>query len=412
MIRMLHFADFHLGMENYGRVQPETGFSSRVHDFLKRLDEVFDYGRQNEVDLVVFAGDAFKNRTPNPTLQREFARRIRQMSDHCPVVLLLGNHDVATSSSRASSLDIYQTLAVPSVLLGDEYKLHNVETKSGAAIVGTVPYPIKARLLTEDEDHALDSQAQTERFQTTVSQMLSELTDQARRAPERLPRVLVGHFTVSGARTGSEREVMLGSDVTVSLGDLDDPAWDYVALGHIHKHQCLTSGARTPVVYSGSLERIDFGEENEPKGFCWVELERGRTRWQFKPVNSRPFVTLRADLRTSANPMNDALDAIRSANVQGAIVRMYVQLSAADEGRVETRRLYAALYERGASTVATIKLEVERADRARLNGAIESLTPLQLLERYFQARGTDATHTAQLLTCAKAIFEEVDRDRA
>jgi exonuclease SbcD len=412
MIRMLHFADFHLGMENYGRVQPETGFSSRVHDFLKRLDEVFDYGRQNDVDLVVFAGDAFKNRTPNPTLQREFARRIRQMSDHCPVVLLLGNHDVATSSSRASSLDIYQTLAVPSVLLGDEYKLHNVETKSGAAIVGTVPYPIKARLLTEDEDHALDSQTQTERFQTTVSQMLSELTDQARRAPERLPRVLVGHFTVSGARTGSEREVMLGSDVTVSLGDLDDPAWDYVALGHIHKHQCLTSGARTPVVYSGSLERIDFGEENEPKGFCWVELERGRTRWQFKPVNSRPFVTLRADLRTSANPMNDALDAIRSANVQGAIVRMYVQLSAADEGRVETRRLYAALYERGASTVATIKLEVERADRARLNGAIESLTPLQLLERYFQARGTDATHTAQLLTCAKAIFEEVDRDRA
>jgi exonuclease SbcD len=242
--------------------------------------------------------------------------------------------------------------------------------------------------------------------------MLSELTDQARQAPERLPRVLVGHFTVSGARTGSEREVMLGSDVTVSLGDLDDPAWDYVALGHIHKHQCLTSGARTPVVYSGSLERIDFGEENEPKGFCWVELERGRTRWQFKPVNSRPFVTLRADLRTSADPMNNALDAIRSANVQGAIVRMYVQLSAADEGRVETRRLYAALYERGASTVATIKLEVERADRARLNGAIESLTPLQLLERYFQARGTDATHTAQLLTCAKAIFEEVDRDRA
>ncbi|MBO9309804.1 MAG: exonuclease SbcCD subunit D, partial [Chloroflexi bacterium] len=157
---------------------------------------------------------------------------------------------------------------------------------------------------------------------------------------------------------------------------------------------------------------IDFGEENEPKGFCWVELERGRTRWQFKPVNSRPFVTLRADLRTSADPMRDALDVIRSANVKGAVVRMYVQLSAADEGRIETRRLYAALYEGGASVVATVKLEVERADRARLNGAIESLTPLQLLERYFQARGADAAHIAQLLTYAKAIFEEVDRDRA
>lgn len=412
MIRMLHFADFHLGMENYGRLQPETGFNSRVHDFLKRLDEVFDYGRQHNVDLVVFAGDAFKNRTPNPTLQREFARRIRQMSDHCPIVLLLGNHDVATSSSRASSLEIYQTLAVPSVLLGDDYKLHAVETKSGTAIVGTVPYPIKARLLTESDDHQLDAQGQNERFQTTISAMLSELTDQARQAPESLPRVLVGHFTVSGAKTGSEREVMLGSDVTVALGDLDDPAWDYVALGHIHRHQCLTNGKRTPVVYSGSLERIDFGEESEPKGFCWVELERGRTRWQFKPVNSRPFVTLRADLRTSVNPMKDALDVIRGANVQGAIVRMYVQLSAADEGRIETRRLYAALYERGASMVATVKLEVERSDRARLNGALESLTPMQLLERYFQARGVSAAHTERLLTCAKSIFEEVDRERA
>ncbi|MCS6871284.1 MAG: exonuclease SbcCD subunit D [Anaerolineae bacterium] len=412
MIRMLHFADFHLGMENYGRAHPETGLNSRVHDFLQRLDEVFSYGRKNDVDLVVFAGDAFKNRTPNPTLQREFARRIRQMSDHCPVVLLLGNHDLAASISRASSLEIYQTLAVPSVLLGDEYKLHDVHTKRGTAYVATVPYPVKARLLTEQDDHAQSTQAHDERFQRTISQMLTELADQARQMPEESPRVLVGHFTVSGAITGSEREVMLGSDVTVSLGDLDDPAWDYVALGHIHKHQCLTNGSRTPVVYSGSLERIDFGEENEPKGFCWVELERGRTRWRFQPVNSRPFVTLRADLRSSANPLKDALDTVRRANVQGAIVRMYLQVNAADEARVELRQLYAALYERGANVVATVKLEVEREDRTRLGDLSESLTPLQLLERYFQARGTSPAYTARLLERAKVIFDEVEQEHA
>ncbi|RMF50854.1 MAG: exonuclease SbcCD subunit D [Chloroflexota bacterium] len=412
MIRMLHFADFHLGMENYGRLHPETGLNSRVHDFLQRLDEVFAYGRQNDVDLVVFAGDAFKNRTPNPTLQREFARRIRQMSDHCPVVLLLGNHDLATSINRASSLEIYQTLAVPSVVLGDNYALHDIRTKRGKAYVATVPYPVKARLLTEPEDHTLSAQARDDRFQTAISQMLTELADQARQKPEDSPRVLVGHFTVSGAKTGSEREIMLGSDVMVSLSDLDDPAWDYVALGHIHKHQCLSNGSRTPIVYSGSLERIDFGEENEPKGFCWVELERGRTRWQFKPVNSRPFVTLRVDLRSSANPMKEALDAIRCANVQGAIVRMYLQLDAADEGRIEVRRLYAALYERGASTVATVKLEIERNDRTRLGDLPESLTPLQLLERYFKARNLSAPYVARLLDRAKEIFESVDRERS
>ncbi|MFN7209687.1 MAG: exonuclease SbcCD subunit D [Aggregatilineales bacterium] len=412
MIRMLHFADFHLGMENYGRAHAESGLNSRIHDFLQRLDEVFAYGRQHDVDLVVFAGDAFKNRTPNPTLQREFARRIRQMSDHCPVVLLLGNHDLAASVSRASSLEIYQTLAVPSVIVGDSYALHDVATKRGRAYVATVPYPVKARLLTEPDDHTLSAQAQDERFQRTISQTLTELADQARQLPDPSPRVLVGHFTVGGAKTGSEREVMLGSDVTVSLGDLNDTAWDYVALGHVHKHQCLTNGSYPPVVYSGSLERIDFGEEGESKGFCWVELERGRTRWRFQPVNSRPFVTLRADLRGSANPMGEALDMVRRANVQGAIVRVYLQVAAADEARIEVRRLYAALYERGANAVATVKVEVEREDRARLGDLAESLTPAQLLERYFKARGFDQVYTERLLERAKAIFDEVDRDRA
>ncbi len=58
-------------------------------------------------------------------------------------------------------------------------------------------------------------------------------------------------------------------------------------MGHIHKHQNLTRDREEapPVIYSGSMERIDFGEEGDPKGFCWVELDRGsgdlgvRARW-------------------------------------------------------------------------------------------------------------------------------------
>ncbi len=69
MIRMLHFADVHIGMENYGRTDPETGLSTRVVDFLRRMDEMIDYAQQHSVDLIVFAGDAFKNRTPNPTFE-------------------------------------------------------------------------------------------------------------------------------------------------------------------------------------------------------------------------------------------------------------------------------------------------------------------------------------------------------
>ena len=108
---------------------------------------------------------------------------------------------------------------------------------------------------------------------------------------------------------------MLGRDVSVSRSTLAAPAWDYVALGHIHRHQVLAGGrpGEPIVVYSGSLERIDFGEEKEAKGFCWVELARGATRMTFVPVHARPFITLRVDLQEADDPTAQAVIHARRA---------------------------------------------------------------------------------------------------
>ncbi|MGB1289291.1 MAG: metallophosphoesterase family protein, partial [Aggregatilineales bacterium] len=114
-IRVLHFADVHIGMENYGKTDPATGLSSRVVDFLRRMDEMIDYARENDVDLTIFAGDAFKTRTPNPTYQREFAHRVQDLAELAPVVLLVGNHDLPPNALKASSIEIYDTLSVPNV---------------------------------------------------------------------------------------------------------------------------------------------------------------------------------------------------------------------------------------------------------------------------------------------------------
>ena len=59
---------------------------------------------------------------------------------------------------------------------------------------------------------------------------------------------------------------MLGSDHVLLRSSVALPQFDYVALGHIHKHQVI--GQNPHVVYSGSIQRIDFGEENDEKGFC------------------------------------------------------------------------------------------------------------------------------------------------
>ncbi len=405
MIRMLHFADIHIGMENYGRTDPEIGLSTRVRDFLQRMDEMIDYARQNAVDLFVFAGDAFKNRQPNPTFQREFAWRIRDMAELCPIVLLVGNHDLPTTIARASSIEIYDTLKVPNVIVGYEYKLHHIQTRSGLVQVATAPYPIRAGLLDGVDTHGMTIGEVDQKLQEQIHLILRDLAREA--SESNAPRILTGHFTVTGSIPGSERNVMIGRDFAVPLGELSDPIWDYVALGHVHKHQNLTDGRRgaPPVVYSGSLERIDFGEEADEKGFCWVELERGATSWQFVPVRARPFVTLYIDVRESNNPMETVIDAIGHRPLEDAVVRVIVQASIENEGKLQDTAIYEALRAAKVSMVAAVQKDVERPVRARLGASPEGLTRLELLERYLQTKDVSPERIALLIERAGAFFE-------
>src|SRR3990172_8478631 len=79
-MKILHFADAHIDMANYGRHDPESGLPVRVLDFLKSLDRIVDTAIAEKVDLVLFAGDAYKDRSPAPTFQREWGRRIILLS--------------------------------------------------------------------------------------------------------------------------------------------------------------------------------------------------------------------------------------------------------------------------------------------------------------------------------------------
>jgi exonuclease SbcD len=401
-IRILHLADLHIGMENYGRLDPATGLNGRVMDFLRRLGEAVDYALENEVDLALFAGDVYKTRDPNSTYRREFARRIKRLADAgIPVVLLVGNHDLPAQERRASSIEIFRTLDVPNVFVAEREQLYQLTTRQGAALqVATVPYPFRQKLLARDDYKDKTIAELDELLQQIVVDNIRALAQQL---DPSLPAVLLGHFSVSEAKLGSERSVMLGRDVIVLKSVLADPAWDYVALGHIHRHQELNGGQHPPIVYSGSLERIDFGEEREPKGFVVAEVRRGYAEWRFHPVAARPFVTIRADLRDADNPLTALLNAIEPHDVSDAIVRVIAQIRAEQEDLIRDADVRQAL--EGAYYIAGISKEVERAYRQRLGGeSPEELTPTELLARYLESKETPPEQIKTLLEYAEEIF--------
>lgn len=403
-IRLLHFADLHIGMENYGKLDPATGISSRIKDFLDRLDEIVAFAFDYDADLVVFAGDAFKTRDPDPTQQREFAKRLKQLADRIPVFMLVGNHDIPGIAARATSIDIFRTLEVNNVTVGRTIDSRVLQTKRGPVFLGWVPFPVRNRLLAQEEHRGASVEDLDRAVERLVTAELAELARQAAAQP--MPRVLVGHFSVGGAVYGSERSVMLGRDLLIQKSALADPAWDYVALGHIHKHQNLTpkrAADAPPIVYSGSLERIDFGEEHETKGFCWVTLERGATAWEFKPVHARPFRTVRVNARESADPTAAVVAAIQEHDLTGAVVKVAIELLAEQEAALRRREIEAALA--GAGIIAGISVEVERGTRlAGLGASPESLTPAQWVERYFTLRQRPPERVARLVQAAEELL--------
>jgi exonuclease SbcD len=404
-IRLLHFADLHIGVENYGRLDPATGVNGRVRDFLLRFDEMIDYGLEREVDLVIFAGDAFRNRNPTPTYQRAFARRVKRLADaDVPVLLLVGNHDLPNMVQRASSVDIFRTLDVPQVIVGHEERVHRIETRRGPVQVATVPYPARQRLLAHDEFRGRSVEDLDRALEGIVTDNIRALAEQL--DPD-VPAVLTAHLSVSGAVYGSERSVMIGRDAVVLKSALADPAWDYVALGHIHKHQSLNRDHHPPVVYAGSLERIDFGEEGDPKGFCWIELARGEADWAFVELDARPFVTVHADVREALNPLMALQQEVAAHDLAGAVVRLILRMDVDQEHLLRDRDVRRLLDE--AYFVGSVIREVEREARVRLGSlSPEELSDRDLLTKYLETKDVEAERIELLLQHAEAIFSAAE----
>lgn len=404
MIKLLHLADVHIGMENYGRINPETGLNTRLHDFLDTLDEAVERAVAEPVDAVVIAGDVYKSRDPSPTHQRELARRIaRLIRAGVEVVLVPGNHDTPMAAGRATSIDIFRELELPHVTVLRRIGAARIETRSGPLQVVALPWLTRGAFLASDAHKNLPLDELVREMASTIEDMLQRTCADLDPA---VPTVLVGHVHVFGARVGAERLLTLGNDPVLNVSVLDLPHVGYIALGHIHKHQAVVAG-RVPAVYAGSINRVDFSEEDEPKGFVLVELQNGSSQWEHVPVKARPFLTIRAEPLTDA-PTDEVVRAILKAGprVRGAIVRLQLsgpraRLQAVDEREVR-RQLVEAHY------LTPIQREYTDDPRVRLLGAdLQGRTPLELLSLYFERQpGVSTERREQLLARARSLMTE------
>ncbi|MEM5775518.1 MAG: exonuclease SbcCD subunit D, partial [Anaerolineaceae bacterium] len=328
MIKILHFADAHIDIANHGRQDPHSGLALRALDFLKALDTIVDTAIQRKVDLVLFAGDAYRDRTPVPTFQREWGRRILRLSHAgIPTLLLVGNHDLSPAVGRAHALQEFDTLEIPHVHVLDKPALYKPADLEGLPLqVIALPYLSRSRMMA-----ALNMDGtQREEIFAKLGSLLRELLDNwlNNEIDPSLPVILAAHASVEGAMYGAERSVMLGGDLVLPPALVKDPRLDYVALGHIHKSQDLNPDARPPVIYPGSIERVDFGEAADDK-FCVLvtldEQKRDRPQVEWIKLEGRRFIDRQVRITNGEHVMEDVLGVLPpSEELAECIVRLTV----------------------------------------------------------------------------------------
>jgi exonuclease SbcD len=406
-LRVLHFADAHIDMANYGRHDPESGLPMRVVDFLKSLDAIVDAAIQEQVDLVLFAGDAYKDRSPQPTYQREWGRRVMRLSKAgIPTLLLVGNHDLSPARYRAHALEAFDTLEVPYVQVLDQPTLLGPDDLYGLPVqVIALPWITRSGLVAQLGMSTADPQDVFTEMETRLTDLVQAWLEQVDAA---LPVILLAHGTVQGAKLGGERTIMLGGDLVLPGSLVKDPRLDYAALGHIHKAQDLNEGHHPPVIYPGSIERVDFGEAREDKYYVLAEIARGQAQVTWRRLeNIRPFID-RYVVLDQAEQVNQVLLAALppAEELAEAVLRLVIEYPREWENLIDEAALRRAA-EPAFEFHLVKRPQMEARVRLPEDQSIDSLGPLELLDIYWRSTHTETEEATQLGELAGQVIRAV-----
>jgi exonuclease SbcD len=375
-MRFLHLADLHIG---FPLKNGENNFN-----FQNTLDFVIEKAKEYKVDLVVIAGDVFHKRDPEVRDEKLFARFVNALAEsNIEILIVTGNHEGAPFRERSIHLDLYNELPLKFIHIS---KMPEVITIKGVNFI-TLPYPFKTNILSKEEyrDKSEDEVLNilNRRLLSIVDELISEVSGEK--------NILVAHMPVSEGVIGFEQYINFSKELPLSIEELDRSNIIYYALGHLHKNQIIKSRKyEHTFAYPGSLDRLDFGEENDPKGFFLVEVEDSLKAIEFiENPFARKFYTIQIE--------NDSSFAnINFEKIKDSIVRVVVKGNLEDEGKLRTLidKLKDGAY------VFTQVID-ERDTGAVVLSSVSEVDPMKAIEEYL-----DKSKDARLKKLRERILEE------
>ena len=415
-MKIIHFSDLHIGYTRYSKgIDLETGLDNRIVDFLNTFDELVNYAIEENIDLVIFAGDAYKDRNPSQTHQKEFAKRLLKLTKaNIPVALVVGNHDMPGNKGRATALDIFPTMNVDNITVIDKLQLYELKTQSGIQIqILGMPWIRKGSLISRLSNIKKD--ITIEDLNKQIIQTLdNSLEKEISKINKSIPCIFSGHLTVMEAKTSTETLMSIGADYMFPAQFFARPEFEYVALGHVHKDQVLIESP--PVIYSGSLERVDFGEKNDIKGFYVIEIEpkksQGNRLVSYKkiPVSARNFREYIINIpKETEFPVNIIEEELKSNDIKDSIARITIESTREHYESINDPKIQSIL----SNAKYLVSTELKLISEKKINDLqiTENLGIIDSFEKYLENfKEINDQKRKRLLDFGKEIINEYENE--
>ncbi len=339
MIKFVHLSDLHLGIKKYGKLNHNTGLNTRLEEDLKQLDKCIKFVLKHEYKYMFITGDVFDSRCPDDIARKEFAKRLKILNDNkIHTIVLMGNHDNVTSKDKAHCLSSEKVLVGKYIHIIDRDII--IEFNEGEFYVLCLPYQKKYN-------------------KVVIEDFIKQV-------------VVLGHFTINGSR--KDDYIFAGDEYTDS-NIFNDRRIIYVGLGHIHNHQNIKN-----IIYSGSLNRINFNDENSIKGFIKGKLNNGKCKWKFIKLNSRKFLTINEKWDGKLKKRLDSVD------VNNKIVKLNITVS---ENKIVPTKKIKKYFNKKFAIVDSINVNRNFSLRVRDKNYNNKMNPIDTTLHYFKNESND-----------------------
>jgi exonuclease SbcD len=323
-LKLVHISDTHLGFSAYSKLDPVEGINQREADVYRAFAQAVDKAIELMPDIVVHSGDLFDTVRPqNRAIDAALKQMIKLSRAGIETVLISGNHSTPRLRETGSLFRIFEHLE-------HIHPVHEpgvADIRIGDATVKAVPH--------------------------SVTPSLAEVVMSAQ--PDKGSRfnVLVLHAGVTGSRTYNMDEF---NEQAVSQESLEDD-WDYIALGHFHHFAKVTQRA----YYSGSTERMGFGEAGQDKGLVEVDLSSHSVKFHKLPIREMLDIdAFEAKGSSSSEILNGVREKISGSSIDDKVVRLVIRNVASEA----YRSLDMGALRRLGSSALHFELKVERAEEA------------------------------------------------